>query len=648
MYVKDMAAKKGELPIAVGTKVCRYTDRVYTNGVVSAITTTKKGKQKVAQSLFTIMFEDKEKLNCGLDTVRAMQACFTSRVKVARVGSEASKAQKALVPEGFNLYTHWTPELSVLAPASKPPPFRTGKYDSWLRKATLQKFHAALNEYEIEYACGFSRYLKVGDMQQMITDSDQYKKSNQAHLIQLLQYADEEFMGTKVNTTGKIARAGAKLRANRAVGVIVPETPAASQNHVLDEVPTADIAASNKHSEDKIEQPQQKEDSAALPAQEDVFSHKVKEVQLDDTVGSEVGKAAGKYQGDATGSGKGPDSEGSELALAAMELVELPAAVEVSSQKAIQDELLETDEEFMGPKVNTTGKIARAGAKLRANRAVGVIVPETPAASQNDVLDEVPTCDIAASNQDSEDKMEQPQQKEDSAALPAQEEVFSHKAKEVQLDDTVGSEVGKAAGKYQGDATGSGKGPDSEGSELALAAMELVELPAAVEVSSQKAIQEELLETVEPDVEKAAGQSKQNTACTEYDEAAKGSEEEAAALEASVESQGTPAGCENGEAVEGSEVEAAAMELTGLPDGTNTSTRQHIPPAPTDKESDVHQNQGSSTLMAPTIPFPGWDHPQLMAHFHISVLNTVNVVGFVDVQFPIMEWQTHLRKLLPI
>jgi hypothetical protein len=92
--------------------------------------------------------------------------------------------------------------------------------------------------------------------------------------------------------------------------------------------------------------------------------------------------------------------------------------------------------------------------------------------------------------------------------LPAQEEVFSHKAKEVQLDDTVGSEVGKAAGKYRGDATGSGKGPDSEGSELALAAMELVELPAAVEVSSQKAIQEELLETVEPDVEKAAGQSK--------------------------------------------------------------------------------------------------------------------------------------------
>ncbi len=47
MYVKDMAAKKGELlPIAVGTKVCRYTDDVYIKGVVSAITITKKGKQK--------------------------------------------------------------------------------------------------------------------------------------------------------------------------------------------------------------------------------------------------------------------------------------------------------------------------------------------------------------------------------------------------------------------------------------------------------------------------------------------------------------------------------------------------------------------------------------------------------------------------
>jgi hypothetical protein len=59
----------------------------------------------------------------------------------------------------------------------------------------------------------------------------------------------------------------------------------------------------------------------------------------------------------------------------------------------------------------------------------------------------------------------------------------------------------------------------------------------------------------------------------EYDEAAKGSEEEAAALEASVESQGTPAGCENGEAVEGSEVEAAAMELTGLPGDVGVSSK---------------------------------------------------------------------------
>jgi hypothetical protein len=126
MHVKDMAAKKGELPIVVGTKVCRYTDGVYTNGVLSAITTTKKGKQKVAHSLYCIMFEDKEKLNCGLDTVKAMQACFTSRVKVARAGSEAPNTQKALVPEGFNLYTHWTPELSVLAPACKPPPFARG------------------------------------------------------------------------------------------------------------------------------------------------------------------------------------------------------------------------------------------------------------------------------------------------------------------------------------------------------------------------------------------------------------------------------------------------------------------------------------------------------------------------------------------
>jgi hypothetical protein len=185
----------------------------------------------------------------------------------------------------------------------------------------------------------------------------------------------------------------------------------------------------------------------------------------------------------------------------------------------------------MGTKVNTTGKIARAGVKLRANRAVSVLVPETPAASQNDVLDEVPTDDIADSNQDLENKMEQPQQKEDSTALAGKEAVSSHKAEEVQLDDTVESEIGKAAGTSQGDATGSGKGPASNRSEIPLVAMELVGFPTAVEVSSQKAIQEDLLDTVESEVEKAAGLSKKTTAGTENDEAAKASEVEAATKE---------------------------------------------------------------------------------------------------------------------
>ena len=197
----------------------------------SVITTTKKGKQKLAHTMYCSLFEDKEKLNCSVETVRGMQACFTSRVKERTTASEAPKALKAIVPEGFNLYTDWTPELRVLAPACQPPPFRTGKFDSWLRKATLLKYHAALNEYEIIDACGFSRYLKVVDMQQMVTDSGEYKTSKQAHIVQLLQYADEEFRGRKAPPTGMIARAGAKLRANRLVNVIVPETPAASQSN---------------------------------------------------------------------------------------------------------------------------------------------------------------------------------------------------------------------------------------------------------------------------------------------------------------------------------------------------------------------------------------------------------------------------------
>ena len=98
LFVKDMAAKKGDLRIVVGTKVCRYTDGVYTNGVVSAITITKKGKQKVPHSMYCILFQDKERLNCGVDTVKAMQACFTSRAKIPRTNSEAAAMEIVAMP----------------------------------------------------------------------------------------------------------------------------------------------------------------------------------------------------------------------------------------------------------------------------------------------------------------------------------------------------------------------------------------------------------------------------------------------------------------------------------------------------------------------------------------------------------------------
>jgi hypothetical protein len=165
-----MAGKKGCNPILVGTKVCHHTDGTCMSGMVTAIKTTTKGKQKVNQALYHIQFLDNEKTRCGLERVKEMQEAYVScRPKVNQKGAGGAKASQSLYPEGFDLYTV----------GCKPPAFRIGRFDSWLRKAKLRKFHAALNEYEIHYSCGYTRYVKLGDMQQMVTASGTTKSLNQ-------------------------------------------------------------------------------------------------------------------------------------------------------------------------------------------------------------------------------------------------------------------------------------------------------------------------------------------------------------------------------------------------------------------------------------------------------------------------------------
>ncbi len=119
--------------------------------------------------------------------------------------------------------------MSLLSQGCKPPSFRMGKFDSWLRKAKLMKFHAALNGYEIQCSCGYTRYVKLGDMQQMVATSGNYKKCSSTLINQLVAFADGEFETSTGSSVGKIARASEILQLKRA-SLVIPETPACSQN----------------------------------------------------------------------------------------------------------------------------------------------------------------------------------------------------------------------------------------------------------------------------------------------------------------------------------------------------------------------------------------------------------------------------------
>jgi hypothetical protein len=103
-------------------------------GMVTAITTKTKGKQKLSQSLYNIQFLDNEKLRCGLETVKDMHASYVScRAKFAQKTLGGTKAPQSLYPEGFDLYTTWMPEMSLLSQGCKLTAVRMGKFDSRLR-----------------------------------------------------------------------------------------------------------------------------------------------------------------------------------------------------------------------------------------------------------------------------------------------------------------------------------------------------------------------------------------------------------------------------------------------------------------------------------------------------------------------------------
>ncbi len=228
--IVDMPAKKRDTTIVVGTRVCRHTDGTCMAGMVTSIKTTTKGKDKASHTMYHVQFLDNEKLRCGPETMKEMQASYVScRAKLAQTAAGVTKAAQLLYPEGFDVYTTWMPEMSALTNNCKAPSIRMDRFDSWLRKAKLLKFHAALNEYEIQYSCGYTRYVKISDMQQMVTASGEYKQSTSPIINKLVLFADAEFNGGNGRSIGKIARASETLRSKRE-SLVIPETPLCSQS----------------------------------------------------------------------------------------------------------------------------------------------------------------------------------------------------------------------------------------------------------------------------------------------------------------------------------------------------------------------------------------------------------------------------------
>jgi hypothetical protein len=151
---------------------------VWVNGKVSGITEKKVGRQKVLTKTYVLQFEDdaRTKIACDYKEATLHAQMYTDRKLVT---DEATKAQTELqgMEEatknqteqlrivGGSLLTKWTLELNEMAGGSYV--FKSTD-EARIRKGVVVTFHKGLVQYELRYTCGFTLYITVGRMKELI------------------------------------------------------------------------------------------------------------------------------------------------------------------------------------------------------------------------------------------------------------------------------------------------------------------------------------------------------------------------------------------------------------------------------------------------------------------------------------------------
>jgi hypothetical protein len=203
MTSKHDARSQYQITIKLNEKVCKRFAEGWVTGKVSVITQKKVGRQKILIPRYVLHFEDvnRTQIECGYKEASEFAHSYQERQQIIVPIAPHDNAESAGIV-GMELYTKWNVDLNLLSGGPESPSWLKEADAVWLRKCNVLKYHKALSQYEFVYTCGYSRYIPIADVAEIMRLHKGYTTNTNSKIVELVRIANEEWEAAKVVAKG--------------------------------------------------------------------------------------------------------------------------------------------------------------------------------------------------------------------------------------------------------------------------------------------------------------------------------------------------------------------------------------------------------------------------------------------------------------
>ena len=174
-------------------KLIRFSNGGWVDGKVVEIREKRTGRQRVLVSTYVLKFDDMPSTRLERD--------FEATSELVDFTYQRKHGKEAITPAnwnllgivGVNLLTKWTLELNVVAGGATPPQWLVAVDPVFIRKCCIQKFHTALQQFELVYTCGYSRFVGLPAMIELLNTHHIFCKSDNVKIRLAVQNAENEW-----------------------------------------------------------------------------------------------------------------------------------------------------------------------------------------------------------------------------------------------------------------------------------------------------------------------------------------------------------------------------------------------------------------------------------------------------------------------